>query len=103
PLSVVLSGYEKLFVLALLPGDPVGLARTLGRDGRPGEPGFDRRAQLAVAPQPDDERHVVELDVVPPAQLGQPAEELQVVVAVAPLARRAPRRALAPCALGAHE
>src|SRR6476646_6268981 len=79
PLSVVVSGYETLFVLALLPGDPVGLARSLGRDGRTVAPGFDCGPRLRVASQPDDERHVVELDVVAPPQLGEPAEELQVV------------------------
>src|SRR4029079_18492291 len=88
PLSVVVSGYEKLFVLALLPGNPVGLARSLGRDGRTVQPGFDRGPQLRVAPQPDDERHVVELDVVAPPQLGEPAEELQ--GGVAPSAWRRP-------------
>src|SRR6188472_3597006 len=92
PLSVVVSGYKKLFLLALLPGDPVGLARSLGRDGRPVEPGFDGGAHRRVAPQPDDERHVDELDVEPAPQLGQSAEKLQVVVPVPPVARRATGR-----------
>ena len=84
-------------MLSLLPGDPVRLARPLGRDGRAGEPALDRGAELGLAPEPDDERDVVELDVEPPPQLREAAEELQVVLAVAPVSRR--RSARAPRAL----
>src|SRR6476619_7154942 len=50
---------------------------------------------LVLSAEPDDERNVVERDVEAASELRQAAEELQVVLAVAPVARRAP--------LGHHE
>ena len=65
------SGGEQPLVLALLPFDPVGLARALGGHGRAGEPALDRGPQLGLAPEPDDERDVVELDVEAAPQVGE--------------------------------
>src|SRR6188472_141901 len=53
---------------------------------------LDRLAELRLAAEPDDERDVVELDVEAGAQLCQVAQELELRLAVAAVARRAPFR-----------
>ena len=47
----------------------------------PVEPALDRGPQLGLAPEPDDERDVVELDVEPAAQLGEAPQEVELVAA----------------------
>ena len=79
-------------MLALLPFDPVGLARPFGRDGRAGQPALHGGTELGLAAEADDEGDVVELHLVPPPQLSQAAQELELLRPVAPVARRTPLR-----------
>ena len=54
--------FEQALVLALLPFDP-GRRDLLGcRSGRAGEPRLHGRAKLGLAPEPERERQLAELD-----------------------------------------
>src|SRR6188474_3449287 len=89
PLYLRLRG-EQALVLALLPFDPVGLGRALCGDGRPLEPLLDRGPEFRPAPHPDHERDVVELHGEGAPQLLETTQQRELVLAVAPVARRGP-------------
>ena len=78
-------------MLALLPFDPVRFARTLGGHGGAGEPVLDGGTQPCIAPQADDERDVVELDVEALPKLREPAEKRELLRLVPAVAGGAPR------------
>src|SRR5262245_40978843 len=83
---------EQPLVLALLPVDPGGGSLLGLRDARPGEPRLDRRSERRLAPQPQRELELSELDAEARPELGERVELVQLTDAVPAVARRAPRR-----------